>query len=52
VRNITLCLAYYENPTMLDVQIANIARLPGELREAVSLIVVDDCSPKHPAKFP
>lgn len=52
MRNITLCLAYYENPTMLDVQIANLARLPGELREAVSLIVVDDCSPKHPAKFP
>lgn len=40
---------YYENPSMLEHQVENWNRYAGELRSAVRVIVVDDCSEKHPA---
>jgi hypothetical protein len=52
VRPITLGLAYYENRGMLAVQVAAIAKLPQELRERITVIVVDDGSPTAPAALP
>lgn len=49
-RAFTLVLPYYENPTMLARQLESLAALPEEVRGALHLIVVDDGSPKHPAK--
>lgn len=46
----TLVLAYYENPEMLEHQIACLLDLPFHLRSAIGLIVVDDGSPDAPAK--
>jgi hypothetical protein len=40
---------YYENPTMLALQVENWNRCAGRLRAAIKLIVVDDCSSKAPA---
>lgn len=48
-RRLTMVLAYYENPTMLRLQLENISSMASEIREQLSLIVVDDCSPCHPA---
>jgi hypothetical protein len=48
-RPITLVLPYYDNPGMLEAQFQALDALPPELREQISLIVVDDCSPKSPA---
>ena len=41
---------YYENPTMLEMQVENWNRYAGELRSSIRLIVVDDCSEKYPAE--
>lgn len=48
-RRLTMALAYYENPTMLRRQLGNIVAMAPEVRERLTLIVVDDCSPSHPA---
>lgn len=40
---------YYDNPGMLERQIENWNRYKGELRRFIEIIVVDDCSQKHPA---
>ncbi|NJN00169.1 MAG: hypothetical protein HC793_00325 [Aquincola sp.] len=45
-----LIYPYYENPTMLEMQVENWNRYAGELRSKVRLIVVDDCSEKYPAE--
>ena len=45
----TLILPYYENPTMLKMQLEYIEAWPREERESVELIVVDDGSPYQPA---
>jgi hypothetical protein len=49
MNRITLCLAYYENPGMLDRQLRDLAGLPADMRAAIDLIVVDDGSPTAPA---
>lgn len=49
MRRLTMALAYYENPTMLRLQLENIASMALEVRDRLTLIVVDDCSPSHPA---
>lgn len=49
MNDITLILAYYDNPEMLDHQLACLAELPIHHRVHVGLIVVDDCSPGAPA---
>jgi hypothetical protein len=41
---------YYENKTMLEMQVENWNRYAGELRERIRIIVVDDCSSTHPAE--
>jgi hypothetical protein len=40
---------YYENKTMLQKQVENWNRYAGELRKAVRIIIVDDCSSTYPA---
>lgn len=47
---VTLVMAYYENPKMLARQFVNIRALPDMLKSFLSVIVVDDASPKSPAK--
>lgn len=49
MKPITLVLPYYENPGMLRIHFEAWARFPAQLRELLHVIVVDDCSPKHPA---
>lgn len=48
MKNVTLALAYYENPTMLIVQLDELARNTVDVRDHARLIIVDDCSPRHP----
>lgn len=52
MREVALVLAYYENPTMLQRQYANLRAMPARLQSNVRLIVVDDGSPDHPARPP
>lgn len=47
---ISLVMAYYENPTMLQFQYAQMRKLPKVIRSRVSMVVVDDCSPDNPAR--
>lgn len=46
---VTLIYPYYENPRFLRRQLEHWAGLPGELRQRLAAIVVDDGSPAHPA---
>jgi len=46
---ITLVFAYYENPLMLALQWEEIAKYPQHVKNQISVIVVDDGSPSHPA---
>lgn len=48
-RPFTLIMAYYENAGMLARQYEQLAAYPEELREHLSLIVIDDGSPRAPA---
>ena len=41
-----LIYPYYDNPGMLELQVENWNRFEGALREAIEIIVVDDCSSK------
>lgn len=47
---ITVCMAYYLNPGMLDRQLSAFAALPPVVRDELRLIVVDDGSPSNPAE--
>lgn len=49
MKNATLILPYYDNPTMLLEQIRVIGSWPEKIRNRWSLIVVDDGSPDAPA---
>jgi hypothetical protein len=49
-RPFTLILPYYENPGMLARQFASLSLLADDVRKALHLIVVDDGSPKSPAR--
>lgn len=44
-----LIYPYFDNPGMLERQVENWSRFEGELRNHVKIILVDDCSKKHPA---
>jgi hypothetical protein len=44
LKNLTICLPYYRNEGMLDVQLKRFAALPIDLKSRLSLIVVDDGS--------
>ena len=39
-----LIYPYYNNPGMLKMQVENWSRFEGELRDAIRIIVIDDCS--------
>lgn len=52
MRPITLCLAYYINPSMLARQFAHLADMPPKLKDHLRVIVVDDGSPNSPAALP
>jgi hypothetical protein len=45
----TLCMAYYDNLRMWEMQIERISRLPDDLRGALKVIICDDGSPRWPA---
>ena len=49
MRDITLILPYYENPSMFELQQDAWSKYPDELRSRLHVIVVDDGSPKSPA---
>lgn len=46
---VTLVYPYYENPRFLERQLEHWSGLPADLRAQVSVIIVDDGSPDHPA---
>lgn len=48
-RDITICLAYYENPGMLEYQLGAFATMGAKVRKHLRVIVVDDGSPVHAA---
>lgn len=48
-RPLTIVMPYYENPGMLSQQYTGWAAWPEKLKQHVSIILVDDGSPKHPA---
>jgi len=49
-RPFTLIMPYYENPNFLAQQLAHLAALPVDVREVLSIIIVDDGSPESPAE--
>lgn len=51
-RTFTLVLPYYENPTMLALQLERILSYETDVLRHMRLIVVDDGSPAHPAPIP
>ncbi len=50
MRSLTLVLAYYENPFMLGRQMAALSMMEPSTKKGLRLIVVDDGSPKAPAR--
>lgn len=51
MRQISLIMAYYENHEMLQRHLHNIRQYDKKARRHIELIVVDDGSPKAPARF-
>ena len=49
-RAVTLVSAYYENPGMLEFQYDTWRDLPEAIKKNLKIILVDDGSPKNPAK--
>lgn len=47
---LSIIYPYYENPSMLSIQLAHWQSYPAELKEKCRFIVVDDGSPRNPAK--
>jgi hypothetical protein len=50
MRNLTLVLPYYDNPTMFVAQQQAWREYPDALKELLQVIVVDDGSPRWPAR--
>lgn len=51
MRRLSIVLAYYENAGMLRAQVEALNNLPPKMAEAITLIVVDDCSAEAPASI-
>lgn len=51
MRTITLVMAYYDNPTMLEMQFDLLRDLPQDIKDHIRLTLVDDCSPNFPARL-
>jgi hypothetical protein len=49
-KEITIVIPYYDNPTMLEMQLKQIRDYYATVRAYIELIVVDDGSPRWPAK--
>lgn len=49
-RPVTLIYPYYENPQFLEIQVQNWLSYTPRIHEKLHVIVVDDCSQKHPAQ--
>lgn len=49
MRDLTLVVPYYDNPTMFMLQQQTWREYPSVLKEHLRVIVVDDCSPRWPA---
>lgn len=49
MRDLTLVMPYYDNPTMFELQQRTWAAYPDDLKPRLHVIVVDDCSPRWPA---
>jgi hypothetical protein len=47
---ISLVFPYYDNPEMLRFQLGIISGYSGEIQAACEILIVDDCSPQHPAR--
>ena len=52
MNNVAIIMAYYENAGMLDKQIEVMASYKPEVLACLSYVVVDDCSPRAPARPP
>lgn len=50
-KRLTLVYPYYENPVFLARQLEHLAVLSSDLRHHLSIIIVDDGSPEHPARM-
>lgn len=48
-KSITFVVPYYENPNFLAKQIQHWAAYPVDVRDRLSIVLVDDGSPEHPA---
>ena len=46
---ISLVFAYYENPSMLELQWKEIAQYPASVKQKLEVLIVDDGSPTQPA---
>lgn len=49
MRDVTVVMAYYEQPGMLERQLKHLEALPVDLQEHLEVIIVDDGSPMKPA---
>ena len=47
---LTLVMPYYDNPTMLSEQQRQWMKYPEEMRQKLHVVIVDDCSPRWPAR--
>lgn len=49
MRDVTLVMPYYENPTMLSQHLSFYNNMNPEMRDRLEVIITDDGSPKNPA---
>jgi hypothetical protein len=47
---LSLIMAYFDNPSMLAKQFETLASYPFDIKRCIDYVVVDDCSPRWPAK--
>lgn len=46
---LAICMPYYDNPGMFQIQMGGWAEWPDELKRQVEIVIVDDGSPRWPA---
>jgi len=49
IENLTIAMPYYESPEMLRTHLQYWAKYPKEIRDRISVVIVDDGSPNYPA---
>jgi len=50
-KNITIVYPYYEQPPLLERQLESWRSYPKEVKDLLRVIIVDDASPDHPARY-